>query len=302
MPGEGQDRRRQGGRLPPRKIRRSAAAPRNKPSRKQARAAAKAAAMRETESERPPSFAIYPLPGEPAAEGEAGNEQSQRPEDPRNEGTRSSQRPAKMPIRVGVTMVQPSAPIIARFCPIERSPSRCQRSRRSRRSLTASSRRSGWSGGSSGGRRCHGPKPVVGSCRRHRRASTGRLRCEESGRSGGSQQDRGAARRCAPPARRRARRRNPASTSDFETTADRRPAPPPASAIAIVSPPRTSSMPPRSGEMVLGAAARRASSPPRRRARSGNRRGRAGCRTRRFRPRPADARHRQPRRRSRAAW
>src|SRR5579864_8113022 len=31
---------------------------------------------------------------------------------------RSSQRPAKMPITVGVTIVQPSAPIIARFWPI----------------------------------------------------------------------------------------------------------------------------------------------------------------------------------------
>ena len=54
--------------------------------------------------------------------------------------------PGKSPASVGVTMVQPSTPIIARFWPIERSPSRCQRSGRSRRCLTASCSRSGGAG------------------------------------------------------------------------------------------------------------------------------------------------------------
>ena len=107
--------------------------------------AAIATARAEIEIRVSPSFVMHPLPGKCAADREPGHEQAQVQKIPMSK-CRSSQRPAKMPIKVGVTMVQPSAPIIARFWPIERSPSRCQRARRSCRVLTASPSCSWFSG------------------------------------------------------------------------------------------------------------------------------------------------------------
>ena len=73
------------------------------------------------------SFAVHPLPGEACsrARGRRRAGPASRRSRCRNAGRASGRRRCRQ--GSASTMVQPSAPIIARFWPIERSPSRCQR-------------------------------------------------------------------------------------------------------------------------------------------------------------------------------